>query len=55
MKTIGLIFDFDETIVEESTTAFIESLGVNSKEFWDQTNHQLMEKGWDPVPAYMLR
>lgn len=55
MRTIGLIFDFDETIVEESTTAFIESLGVDSNKFWEQTNNQLMNDGWDPVPAYMFK
>ncbi len=55
MKTIALIFDFDETLVEESTTAFIESLGVDSEKFWNITNNRLMKNGWDPVPAYMFR
>ncbi len=55
MNKIALIFDFDETLVEESTTAFIESLGVNSKKFWEETNNGLMQQDWDPVPAYMFK
>ncbi|GAB4277817.1 MAG: HAD family hydrolase [Marinilabiliales bacterium] len=52
---LAIIFDFDETLVEESTTAFVESLGVDSDKFWDETNNQLMIQGWDPVPAYLYK
>jgi len=55
MKNIALIFDFDETLVEESTSALIESLGVSSEWFWNKNIKILLNKDWDPVPAYMYK
>ncbi len=55
MKNIALIFDFDETLVEESTSALIESLGVDVNWFWSENTQALLEKDWDPVPAYMYK
>jgi len=55
MKKIALIFDFDETLVEESTSAFLESKGVNIDTFWGKTVMELIEQDWDPVPAYMFK
>ncbi len=55
MKNIALIFDFDETLVEESTSALIESLGVNVNNFWAEKVQSLLDRDWDPVPAYMYK
>jgi phosphoserine phosphatase len=52
---IALIFDFDETLVDESTSAFIGSLGINVDEFWQTTVKKLIDQDWDPVPAYMFK
>ena len=52
-KRIAIVFDFDETLVQESTTAFIENLGINPELFWKETVEKLMQRGWDPVPAYL--
>lgn len=55
MKNIALIFDFDETLVEESTSALIESLGVDVNWFWATNVQELLNNDWDPVPAYMYK
>ncbi len=50
---IALIFDFDDTLVPDSTNALLRHIGVDIKEFWTQKVQQLMNNNWDPVPAYM--
>lgn len=55
MKKIALVFDFDETLVEESTSAFLSSLGIDIDKFWAETVGELIKDDWDPVPAYMFR
>ncbi len=55
MQKIAIIFDFDETLVEESTSAFVSSLGIDIDLFWEIVNSTLVEKGWDPVPAYLYK
>jgi phosphoserine phosphatase len=52
---LALIFDFDETLVDESTSAYIESKGINVDEFWQKTVKKLIDEDWDPVPAYMFK
>lgn len=49
---IAIIFDFDDTLAPESTSGFLDSLGVDVPEFWQQTE-VLRSNGWDPVPAYL--
>jgi len=55
MKKIAIIFDFDETLVEESTSAFLETRNVDINKFWGETVKALIDKDWDPVPAYMFK
>jgi HAD superfamily phosphoserine phosphatase-like hydrolase len=55
MKKIAIIFDFDETLVEESTSAYLESLDIDINEFWGETVQELLDQDWDPVPAYMYK
>ncbi len=55
MQKIALIFDFDETLVEESTSAFVSSLGLDVNQFWKTVNSELVENDWDPVPAYLYK
>ena len=55
MKKIALVFDFDETLVEESTSAFLTSKGIDIDLFWGQTVMRLINDDWDPVPAYMFK
>lgn len=55
MNKIALIFDFDETLVEESTSAYINSFGIDVDHFWQNTVGALIQQDWDPVPAYMFK
>jgi len=50
---IAVIFDFDETLAPDSTTSFLESVGIDTKTFWHETVPPLLKQGWDPVPAYL--
>jgi hypothetical protein len=50
--TIAIVFDFDDTLAPDTTTSFLESLGVDVKEFWTKTVQKRIDAGWDPVPAY---
>lgn len=52
MKKIALIFDFDDTLAHDSTSAFLESIGVDAAKFWKEEVQLLDESDWDPIPAY---
>ena len=55
MNRIAIIFDFDETLVEESTSAFLAHKGIDVDTFWQKTVQKLILQDWDPVPAYMYK
>jgi len=50
---IALIFDFDDTLAPDSTSGFLESMGVDTQEFWTKRVDPLLHQDWDPVPAYL--
>jgi hypothetical protein len=50
---IALIFDFDDTLAPDSTSGFLESIGVDTQQFWTQRVDPLLAQDWDPVPAYL--
>ncbi|MFC4274431.1 haloacid dehalogenase-like hydrolase [Achromobacter aloeverae] len=53
---IALIFDFDDTLAPDSTSGFLESVGVDTATFWkEQVDPLMFEQDWDPVPAYLYR
>jgi hypothetical protein len=53
-NNIAVIFDFDDTLTDESTTKLLEHYGIDAKKFWLTQNKELIQtQGWDPVPAYM--
>ncbi|HEX7748265.1 MAG TPA: HAD family hydrolase [Bordetella sp.] len=53
---IALVFDFDDTLAPDSTTGFLESLGVDTAAFWKESVGPLLsDQDWDPVPAYLYR
>ena len=51
--TIAVVFDFDETLAPDSTSSFLDSLGLDVKAFWSDDVQPLLDAGWDPVPAYL--
>jgi phosphoglycolate phosphatase-like HAD superfamily hydrolase len=52
-NTIAVIFDFDGTLAPDSTSSFLESLGIDVPYFWNEAVEPLLSAGWDPVPAYL--
>lgn len=53
---IALVFDFDDTLAPDSTSGFLQDIGVDSDAFWrDQVGPLLDHEDWDPVPAYLYR
>jgi hypothetical protein len=50
---IALIFDFDDTLAPDSTSGFLESIGVDTQQFWSGRVDPLLVQDWDPVPAYL--
>ena len=53
MAVIAVIFDFDDTLVPDSTTALLESRGINATEFWSELIPPLVDRGYDPPLAYL--
>jgi len=51
---IGIIFDCDDTLCEDSTTFLLKELGIKADTFWRSVN-LMVRKGWDPPLAYMRR
>lgn len=53
---IALVFDFDDTLAPDSTSGFLQDLGVDAALFWrDRVGPLLDHEDWDPVPAYLYR
>ena len=50
---IAVVFDFDDTLAPDSTSAFLASIGVDVEDFWSRRVQQLLAAHWDPIPAYL--
>ncbi|HLN27068.1 MAG TPA: hypothetical protein VK395_04950 [Gemmataceae bacterium] len=50
---IALIFDFDDTLTDESTTKLLEAYGIDTKDFWQNRVSDLTKAGWDSALAYL--
>jgi len=55
MDRIALIFDFDDTLAPDSTSSFLESIGIETKDFWGRKVKVLLDDDWDPIPAYLYK
>lgn len=51
--TIGLIFDFDDTLAPDSTTQLLEAHGIDPEEFWFTEFQSRVREGYDPTVAYL--
>ncbi len=47
MATIAVIFDFDDTLVPDSTTALLRRYGVDPEKFWSELASALVSEGYD--------
>jgi phosphoserine phosphatase len=52
-NVIALIFDFDDTLTDDSTTKLLQSHGVDPGEFWNTRVRTRVQGGWDPALAYL--
>jgi hypothetical protein len=34
--TIAVVFDFDDTLAPDTTSSFLENMGIDVKEFWSR-------------------
>ncbi len=53
MQKIAVIFDFDDTLAPDSTSALLEDMGLDAGKFWQETVQPLDNADWDPIPAYL--
>jgi hypothetical protein len=51
---VGIVFDCDDTLCEDSTTFLLKKLDINADKFWRGVN-LMVRKGWDPPLATMWR
>ncbi len=49
---IAIVFDFEDTLVPDSTSQLLEGLGMDVDAFWRETVATLVRDGWDPALAY---
>jgi phosphoserine phosphatase len=50
---IAVIFDFDDTLTDDSTTQLLASRGVDTNKFWKTDVRRMVDDGWDPALAYL--
>ncbi|MBI4845209.1 MAG: haloacid dehalogenase-like hydrolase [Candidatus Omnitrophica bacterium] len=54
INRIAVVFDFDETLAPDSTSSFLEYMGIDVQDFWvNKVNPLYEQNGWDPIPAYL--
>ncbi len=53
VDTIAIIFDFDDTLLPDSTTLLLEKFGIDPREFWGKEAKELIGSGFDPPHAYL--
>lgn len=53
MKNIALIFDFDDTLMPDSTTELVKQHGIDPEVFWGQTVKEMLLRGYEPSLAYL--
>lgn len=49
---IAVVFDFDDTLMPDSTTKFLQSRGIDTEKFWQDAG-QLIKNGYDQPSAYI--
>lgn len=50
---IAVVFDFDDTLLPDSTTLLLESRGIDPDKFWKIDAKNLLDQGFDPTLAYL--
>lgn len=55
MKNLAVVFDFDDTLMPDSTTELIKDHGIDPDVFWSKTVKELLTYGYEPALAYLNR
>lgn len=50
---IALVFDFDDTLTDDSTTQLLRQHGVDAEDFWGKKVAARVADGWDPTLAFL--
>ncbi len=50
---IAVVFDFDDTLLPDSTSALLKAHGVDPTDFWTVRARELVDAGYDPPMAYL--
>jgi phosphoserine phosphatase len=53
LAVIAVIFDFDDTLLPDSTSALLERHGIDPSDFWPNRAKSLVDAGYDPPLAYL--
>jgi hypothetical protein len=52
-ETLAVVFDFDDTLLPDATTALLQTHGIDTQGFWQHEARELIERGFDPTFAYL--
>ena len=52
-NVIAVVFDFDDTLTDDSTTKLLEFHGIDPADFWKNKAASMLSGGWDPTLAYL--
>ena len=52
-STIAVIFDFDDTLVPDSTTLFLKSHKISPTKFWNEVAKELVPRGYDSTLGFL--
>ena len=50
---IALIFDFDDTLTDDSTSRLLEEYKIDADDFWNRQVKKRVDDEWDPTLAYL--
>ena len=53
MAVVAVIFDFDDTLVPDSTSALLDAHGIDPSDFWSNRVKSYVDGGYDPPLAYL--
>jgi phosphoserine phosphatase len=53
MSLVSVIFDFDDTLLPDSTSALPREHGLDPGDFWSRSVKRLVDQGYDPPLAYL--
>lgn len=50
---VAVIFDFDDTLMPDTTSQLLETYGIESEKFWEEKHRPLLREGYGSANAYM--